>query len=48
VKPALGDLLAPADDVEYRVVTLQPGAIRLSVCYTEESRITPEAVQKWL
>jgi hypothetical protein len=48
VKSALAKLMTPADNVELRILRLQPGAIRLTVAYTEETRITPEAVQPWL
>jgi hypothetical protein len=47
-KGALARLMASADDVEVRNLNLQPGAIRLSICYTEEVRITPAAVRQWL
>jgi hypothetical protein len=47
-KTALARLLKPLDDSEWRMLTLQPGSIRLILRYTEEPRITPEAAQQWL
>jgi hypothetical protein len=48
VRAALTRLLQPADDAEWRVVTMQPGSIRFLLRYTEEDRITVESVRDWL